>query len=185
MIFLLVLAGPGGYGQQEYFILIQSDNNQPFYARMGEQTLSSSPQGHLILSQLKDSVYHITIGFPKKLFPEQDFYVVVDDKDLGFQLKYLEEKGWALFNMQTLELEMSSRTDTIAVKMPLEGVRKENAFARLMAEVVSDTAVMYNTLAMEAYLKDSSTTLTHDAEARKPDSALRKGDSVPRKPDVP
>ena len=163
LIFLLVLAGLGGYGQQEYFVLIQSDNNQPFYIRMSEQTLSSTPQGHLILSQLKDSVYHITIVFPKKLFPEQDFYIVIDKRDLGFQLKYLEERGWALFNTQTLELEMPSRADTIAVKMPLEGVRKDNAFSRLMAGVVSDTAVMYNTLAMEIYLKDSSTALTREA----------------------
>lgn len=184
LIFLLVSTGLGGYGQQEYFVLIQSDNNQPFYVRMGEQTLSSSPQGHLILSQLKDSVYHITIGFPKKLFPERDFYVVIDKKDLGFQLKYLEEKGWALFNTQTLELEMPSRTDTIAVKMPLEGVKKDNAFSRLMAGLVSDTAVMYNTLAMEAYLKDSSTALTREAEARKADSALHKADSALHKEDA-
>lgn len=183
LIFLLVLAGLGGYGQQEYFVLIQSDNNQPFYVRMGEQTLTSTPQGHLILSQLKDSVYHITISFPKKLFPERDFYVVIDKKDLGFQLKYLEEKGWALFNTQTLELEIPSRSDTITVKMPLEGVRKDNAFSRLMAGVVSDTAVMYNTSAMETYLKDSSTALTRDAEARKADPSLRKGDSVFHKTD--
>src|SRR5258708_6242750 len=70
----------------------------------------------------------------------------------------------------------------------LGGVKKDDAFSRLMAGVVSDTAVMYNTYAMEATLKDSPrkdtssvavTVMNSPAgtetrkEAARPDSPLR------------
>ena len=159
-----VFAQPGGAGRwHEYFVLIQSAGHQPFYVRMRGQLLSSSAGGHLILSRLKDSVYRITIGFPKQLFPEQDFNFVIDKKDLGFDLRYLDGRGWVLYNIQTQETEMPSHADTIAVSAPLEGVKKDNAFARLMAGVVSDTAVMYNTYAMEADLKDSAGLTVRDS----------------------
>src|SRR5450432_1431325 len=119
LIFLFILIAVEGYGQLDHFVLIQADNNQPFYVRSGEQTLNSTAQGHLILSQLKDSVYRITIGFPKKLFPEEDFYLVIDNNDLAFQLKNQEGKGWVLANMQTQESEMPVRMDTIETKIRL------------------------------------------------------------------
>lgn len=157
LVTLLVLIAGRSYTQQDYFVLIQSDNNQPFYVHIGGKIFSSSGQGHLIIPQLKDSTYLITIGFPKKLFPERQFFFSVNKRDLEFQLKNLGEKGWGLFNPHTLELKMPERTDTIEKKRP-EGVKKDDAFSRLMAGVVSDTAVMYNTYAMEEPLKDSSLT---------------------------
>ncbi len=47
-IVLILIAGRS-YAQQDYFVLVQADNNQPFYARMGGKLFSSSAQGHLIL----------------------------------------------------------------------------------------------------------------------------------------
>jgi hypothetical protein len=158
LVILLLFMAASGYTQQDYFVLIQADDNQPFYARMGEKTFSSSAQGHLILSQLRDSAYIITVGFPKKLFPEQVFSFSVNKKDMGFQLKNLGEKGWGLFNTQTLELFMPVKKDEPETKSSLETIKKDDAFSRLMAGVVSDTAVMYNNFSMEAYLKDSSKT---------------------------
>jgi hypothetical protein len=151
-----VLMATAGYTQQDYFVLIQSDNSQPFYLRMAGKTLSSSAEGHLILSGLKDSTWMITIGFPRKLYPEEDFSISVNKKDLGFQLKDLDVKGWALFNSQTLELVMPNKKDSGEAKTPTGGVKKDDAFSRLMAAVVGDTAVMYSTDAMDAYLKDSA-----------------------------
>src|SRR5258708_34432251 len=70
----------------------------------------------------------------------------------------------------------------------LGGVKKDDAFSRLMAGVVSDTAVMYNTYAMEATLKDSPrkdtssvavTVMNSPAGTETPKEAARP-DSTPR-----
>ncbi len=160
LVIVFILMAGRNYAQQDYFVLIQADNNQPFYARLeGEnKSISSSVQGHMILSQLKDGSYTITIGFPKKLFPELQFSFVLHKKDLDLQLKDLGDKGWGLFNPQTLELKMPDEKKGEGAQRHLEGVKKDDAFSRLMAGVVSDTAVMYNTYAMEATLKDSPAT---------------------------
>ncbi|MHA4812108.1 DUF4476 domain-containing protein [Flavitalea flava] len=156
LIALLVLMAGRNYGQEYYFVLIQADNNQPFYVHMEDKTYSSSIQGRLILPQLKEGLNSILIGFPKKRFPDQQFSLFIPKKDLELQLKDLGEKGWGLFNTQTLELKMPDAKDTSATKAQIAGVKKDDAFSRLMAGVVSDTAVMYNTYATDGTLKESS-----------------------------
>src|ERR1700749_364164 len=110
LILLILLAGKN-YAQQDYFVLIQSDDYQPFFARLGDKTFSSSAKGHLILSQLKEGTCNITIGFPKKGYPDQQFSIDIDKKDLEFQLKNLVDKGWNLFNLQTLELKPANKKE--------------------------------------------------------------------------
>jgi len=144
-----------GFAQQDYFILIQSDNNQVFYARLGDRTINSSDRGFMILSQLKDSSYVVKIGLPGRQMPEASFTLVINKKDLEFQLKDLGEKGLALFNPKTLELKTSD-TREAPDKGYVTGIKKDDAFSRMMAAVVGDTAVMYNTYAMETMLKDSA-----------------------------
>lgn len=182
LIFLFIFMAVGGYGQQDHFVLIQADNDLPFYVRIREQTLNSTPQGHLIIPQLTDSIYRITIGFLKKAYPEEypdeDFYIAIDKKDLGFQLKHQEGRGWILVNIQTQEQEMPVRIDTIENKTRLEGVKKDDAFSRLMAEVVGDTAVMYNSYVAIA-AKDSSA--RKDSAFAQKDSALVQKNSSARK----
>ena len=146
------------YAQQDYFVLIQADNSQPFYLKIGAKSLSSTAKGRLILSQLKEGNLSFTIGFPRQLFPEQQFSINID-KDLEFQLKDLGEKGWGLFNPQTLELKAPDKKET-SQDTKSEGIKKDDAFSRLMAGVVSDTAVMYHTYAMEEVLKDSPVAVT-------------------------
>ena len=84
-----------GYAQQDYFVLIQSDNNQPFFVRVKDKTYTSSDIGHLIIPQLTDSTYTLVISFPKKAFPDQKFTLAINRKEAGYQLKNLGEKGWA------------------------------------------------------------------------------------------
>lgn len=138
-----------GWAQQDYFVFVQSEKRQPFYVRLAEKNYSSSSTGHVILSKLKDSSYVITVGFPQNQFPEQDFTVRVSRRDRGFELKNLGEKGWALFDWQTMELINAARAaggNTGGAGYSL--VKKSDDFAKLMASVVNDTAVMY-TVVME------------------------------------
>jgi hypothetical protein len=145
--------------QQDYFVLIQADNNQAFYVRLDSQLYTSSPAGHLILSQLKDSAYAITIGFPGQAFPEQRFILSIHQKDQAFGLKN-EGKGWGLYDGQGQPLKIAAEAHNIG-KPLFTGAKKDDPFSRLMAALVRDTAVMYNTYVLEQPLTDSSLSLTH------------------------
>lgn len=163
LLALLILVMGKSYAQENYFVLIQADNSQPFYVRLADRSFSSTIKGRLILSQLKAGSYKITIGFPKQQFPEQQYTFNIE-KDLEFQLKDQGEKGWGLFNPQTLEFRMADKKEIPASGVHSEGIKKDDAFSRLMAGVVSDTAVMYNTYALEEILND-----TTSSAAVKPD----------------
>lgn len=93
--------------QKTYFVYLQSDNQQPFYVILNGKTVSSTPLGYVILSKLKDSTYPIRIGFPKTE-GEQEFDLKIDGGDHGFLLKDFAEKGFGLFNLQTLAVQMNS-----------------------------------------------------------------------------
>src|SRR6201986_5171150 len=99
-IILLVLFA-GKSHAQDYFVLIQSENRQPFYIRLGGQSYASSPGGHLILSQLKDSSYNITVGFPGQVFPEERFSFNLGQKDREFSLRRPDDKGWELVDLES------------------------------------------------------------------------------------
>lgn len=158
LVIVLILMAGKDYAQ-DHFVLIQADNRQPFYVRLNSQLYSSSEGGHLILAQLKDSPYIIAIGFPGQVFPEQRFSFNIDQKDRDFRLKSTDGngKGWGLYDEGGQELQMpDAPAGGASGKSRLPGIKKDDAFSRLMAEVVHDTAVMYNTYAMEAMLSDST-----------------------------
>jgi Domain of unknown function (DUF4476) len=158
LVIVLVLMAGKNYAQ-DYFVLIQADNRQPFYVRLNNQLYSSSDGGHLILGQLKDSSYTITIGFPGQGFPEQRFLLDVHQNDQELRLKNEEGRGWRLYDIGGRELNMPDGGAVSGTGKPrFSGVKKDDAFSRLMAEVVHDTAVMYNTYAMAEMLSDSSST---------------------------
>ena len=66
---------------QNYFVFIDAGNRQPFYVRLDSQFYSSSAEGHIILSRLKDSLYDITVGFPGQTAPEQHYEFRIGGKD--------------------------------------------------------------------------------------------------------
>jgi hypothetical protein len=147
-VILILLAGRN-YAQQNYFILIQADNKQSFYVRQGSRSIPSSAEGSLILSQLKDSTYNIVIGFPGQQFPDQAFSVDLHHKDQQFILRNQADKGWVLYNPLTGETRIADLKEEKGAEVQVQGVKKDDAFSRLMAGVVHDTAVMYNTYAAD------------------------------------
>ncbi len=147
-IFLLFIASHTYSQQPGYLIFIDADNDQSFYVRIGDSTFNSSGVGHLTLPHLKDSIYNITIGFPKNQMHERTFAVRMNKKDQGFQLKSLGENDWALYNWQTREINKPLQGDSSGSRALLDrGIKKDDAFSRLMAAVVNDTSVMYSTYA--------------------------------------
>ena len=112
--------------QEKRFVFIQSDNNQPFYVFLNEKLYSSTAKGYIIIPKLNDGDYNFSIGFAQNAFPEQNFKYTIQ-KDVGFNLKNFGEKGWGLFNLQSLSVTMASdsNTDNVAKAISKSGVAKE------------------------------------------------------------
>jgi len=139
---------------QNYFVFIGTENHQPFYVRVDSEFHSSSPEGHLILSQLKDSTYTIAVGFPGRSLPEQHYAFNIRGKDQAFELRPQDPNGLRLYDLQNNEW-LSPQGGSVAGDPLSAGSKKDDAFSRMMAGVVHDTAVLYNTYAMERALSDS------------------------------
>lgn len=167
IISLLALSCTIARAQQDYYVFLWADNQQPFYARLNEKTYSSSAIGHLVISRLKDSTYTLVIGFPKKQFPEQTYIISINQKDLDYQLRYRADEGWVLINAQTMEA-IKPRQDAVKNTNSSLGERKTGQFATLMSGLVNDSAVLYKTIvkteapaqpAVEEVKKDSAITV--------------------------
>lgn len=125
--------------QKVYFVYLQSEQEQPFFVKLNEKVHSSSASGYLILSKLKDSSYTINVGFPQNKWPEQRFSIDIKAKDHGFLLKNFGDKGWGLFDMQSLAVQMSLTTSnketSNTVKKPV------SAFTDILAKAADDSTL--------------------------------------------
>ena len=128
-----------GQAQKVYFVYLQSEKEQPFFVRVDEKVYSSTASGYLILSKLRDSVYQFTIGFPQSKFPEQKFSVTVKGKDRGFLLKNFGDKGWGLFDLQTLSVQMAL-VETKDGSMRTERM-EITPFTAILAKAADDTTL--------------------------------------------
>lgn len=97
--------------QKTYFTYLQSENQQPFYVSIKGGNISSSSIGYVILSRLTDSTYPISIGFPGTN-DVQEFDLTVNGSDQGYLIKNFGDKGWGLFNLQTLAVVMNNNEES-------------------------------------------------------------------------
>lgn len=95
------------FSQKVYFIYLQSEADQPFFVKINEKTYNSVSAGYLLLSNLKDSSHNFKVGFPQNNWPDQQFSITIKSKDRGYLLKNFGEKGWGLFDLQTMSVQMS------------------------------------------------------------------------------
>ena len=138
LLFLFLTMVLTSQAQQNHFIYIQTENRQPFYVKLDNNLLSSSASGYIVIPKLKEGAYNLGIGFPKSEWPEQSLVCTVGNKDLGFLLKNFGDKGWGLFNLQTLDIVMAdnkSKPNTIAVQT------KTDEFSNLLSSVVNDPTI--------------------------------------------
>lgn len=101
----LLLAGVTGYTQQLHFAFLQTDTHKPFYVTLNKKNYSSTVSGYIILSKLQNGEYPIRIGFAKAEEAEQEYLLQVTDNDQGFLIKDFGDKGWGLFNLQTMAVQ--------------------------------------------------------------------------------
>ncbi|MBC7904124.1 MAG: DUF4476 domain-containing protein [Gemmatimonadaceae bacterium] len=141
-LFVLLSGTLSAAGQQDFFLYLQTDNRQPFYVKLNQQIYSSTESGYAIIPKLGDSTYTLTVGFPKNQFPEQLFSISMNRKDAGYLIKNFGDRGWGLFNLQSMAVIMNSNPPE--KKSPeITGIRKTDNFSLLLANVVNDTAVLY------------------------------------------
>src|SRR5882757_9132988 len=112
ILFALICFAGSVKAQQNHFIYIQTDNKLPFYIKYDKKILSSSGTGYLIIPKLQEGPHEFIIGFPKNEWPEQYVTAKIENHDAGYSLKNFGDKGWGLFNMQTLEVTMAGATQS-------------------------------------------------------------------------
>lgn len=138
--------------QEKHFIFIQSDNNLPFYVSLNGKLYSSSAIGYVIIPKLAEGEYNFLIGFAQNAFPEQAFQFAINKKDLGFNLKNFGDKGWGLFNIESLDVTMS---DTNHTTVAVKAITPNNAE---QVDVFSFNKKRKDTLATQAKAKIVNTT---------------------------
>ena len=167
--------------QKVYFIYLQSENQQPFYARMGEKIHNSSSGGYLLLSKLRDSVYSMNIGAGESQMPEQTFSVSVNKKDQGFLVKNFREKGWGLFNLQSLGVIMPEKVNAINIVKTEK--REPNSFTDLLAKAADDSTLKEKPV-MEQKVTENKTEESLQLKEGKPGIKKEDQDSITAKKEV-
>lgn len=127
--------------QKVYFVYLQTETDQPFFVKMNGKVYSSTASGYLILSRLRDSSYDFNVGFPQNKWPEQSFSVAVNKKDHGYLLKDFGEKGWGLFDLQNLSVQMSSSGNTKADATVTTEKKEVSAFTDILSKATDDPSL--------------------------------------------
>ena len=148
VILLMFVSALSVKAQQIHFVYLQTENGQPFYVRLNNKVLSSSPAGYIILPELKDGDYHLIVGFPKNEFPEEDFQIAIQKKNEGFLLKNFGEKGWGLFNMQSLALLPGTAANIATASVKIQ----DDPFSKMLANVVKDSSLLQNNEPVKAII---------------------------------
>ena len=131
------------FAQQKHFIYIQTENKQPFYIKLDKKILSSSASGYLIIPKLQEGNYPLTIGFPKNEWIEQNVTCAINSTDAVYLLKNFGDKGWGLFNLQTMEVIMSGVKPV--EKKIVEDENKKDVFSNTLSNVVNDPSIAKKT----------------------------------------
>lgn len=124
--------------QKAHFIYLQSDNSSPFYLKMNDKIYSSATSGYLILSDLVDSTYNFSIGFPSSQ-SESRFIVPLAGKDRGFLLKNFDS-GLGLFDLQNLTITYPEKDDA---PKNIAYIKRNDDFSSLLSKAARDTTLLY------------------------------------------
>ncbi len=138
LLFAFIFSFVSASAQQTHFIYIQTNDKQAFYIKLNNTIYSSTASGYLIVSKLVDSTYTFSVGFPKGEWPQQNFSCVIDKNDEGYLLKNFGDKGWGLFNLQTLDVTMAGN---VAKDKNITRVERTDSFSNMLSAVVNDPGI--------------------------------------------
>ncbi len=138
--------------QHIHYIYIQTENKQAFYVNLNEKLMSSTTSGYLVIPKLTDGVYRLNIGFPKKEWPSQNVDIAISNKDEGFVLKNFGEKGWGLFNIQSMNILMGTAESTTSAFVP---ENKADVFSNTLADVTNTPSIKQADISSNPLVIDS------------------------------
>ena len=142
VILIFAFTAIAATAQQNHFLYLQTETGQPFYVKLNNKLISSSSAGYMIIPALADGDYNLVVGFPKDQFPEETFDISMENNK-GFLIKNFGEKGWGLFNMQSLAVIHGQNSETgIATTQNTE--IQNDAFSNMLANVVKDSSILRN-----------------------------------------
>ncbi len=173
---ILFFCGLTSFAQQQYFLFLQTDKNQPFYVRIGNQVVSSMGDGYALIGKITDSARAVIIGFPRNAIPEQQFFLPSLHRDAGYVMKQSPDKTWTLVDLQSETIIRSSTAAEEKKNNEVSGEKRDDAFSRLLAAAVNDSAVLYNA-AQAPVVTAPSVAVKTDTVSRNP-SAQILADSV-------
>ena len=186
LFFCILFVGSllAAYSQKVYFVYLQSEADQPFFVKLDNKVHSSTSSGYLILSKLVDSTYNFSVGFPQSKLPEQNFSVTINKKDHGFLLKQFGEKGWGLYNLQTLAVQMSS-SPGVKTNTPEKGENKDvSKFTEVLSKVADDPSIMEKPAKKEVVEKKPEVVAVKEEKKVEPVVVQEKTEPKPVKTDV-
>ncbi|MEO7961658.1 MAG: hypothetical protein ABIR19_08925 [Ginsengibacter sp.] len=166
LVLLFVLFAFISNAQQSHFIYLQTDNGQAFYIKRNNQITSSSVSGFLIIPKLETGEFDLVVGFPKNEFPEENFQIPINNNQ-GYLLKNFGEKGWGLFNLQSLGVTMGVGERTGSASKVLQ----DDPFSKMLANVVKDSTLLEKKLPPPIPQVPISDSLLEAAKPALPDSA--------------
>lgn len=155
--------------QKVYFIYLQTDNQQPFYARIGDKTYNSTAAGYLILSNLRDSIYALNIGIQGSEVIDQPYSITVSKKDQGFLIKNFGEKGWGLFNLTSMATIMPQSKSANSAQTVKTEKREDNSFTNLLAKAADDTTIKEKPIIEKPVEKKVDATVSSTSNTEKKD----------------
>jgi len=170
--FLLAVSTLTASAQKVYFIYLQTESEQPFYIRMNDKVQSSSASGYLILPKLLDSTYNIILGFPQNKWAEQNFTITMNRKDHGYLVKNFAEKGWGLFDLQTLEVQMSAKGNAKLGQQGDGGTKNVSAFTEILSKAANDPSLKERTI--EPMAEEKKTEVAVQQEVKKTEPVTEK-----------
>ncbi|WP_276501222.1 hypothetical protein [Terrimonas pollutisoli] len=141
---------------------------------MNDKNISSSPSGYVILSQLKDSTYNFKVGFPQNKWPEQDFSIAMKSNDHGFLLKNFNERGWGLFDLQTLNVVMAGKKEIAKIKTEPQAV---SLFTEVLSKAANDPSLREKPVF--AVVKEEKS-ISQDVVARQQDAPVKEKELQPK-----
>jgi hypothetical protein len=137
----LLLTTLAASSQKVYFVYIQSENKQPFYVKQKETLYSSSASGYIIMSKLLDTTYSFGIGLAQSAEQPKNFSIPINKKDHGYLLKNFGDKGWGLFDLQTLEVKMSGGATAKANEGKMPDNKDVPAFTEGLSKAAGDPSL--------------------------------------------
>jgi hypothetical protein len=161
--------------QKVYFIYLQSDDSSPFYVKMSDKIYSSSASGYLILSNLVDSTYNFSIGFPSSQ-SESKFTVGLETRDRGFLIKNFDS-GLGLFDLQRLTIVREQKDDS---PKNISYIRRNDDFSSLLSKAAKDTSLLYAVVRIEGdVVTQMQQPKTTESNQKTEESALSKDTVAP------